>query len=369
MVNVTKNHPVANGVAFFNGSLFVALVDRIYRYDNVANRLDKGPLDYDSEIVGPSILPNDTWHGWRYIRFSPADNKLYLAVGAPCNVPGDERTDCVDENNNSSYFGKIIRMYPNGSNIEVFAKGIRNSVGFDFHPTTNELWFTDNGRDNMDQPDHNNMPPDELNHAPKEGLHFGFPYCYGMNISDNKFSTKNNCSLYNPAIVELQPHAAAIGMRFYNKLQFPGLQKAVFIAEHGSWNRNPPGGYRVTVVRFDDNGKPTDYSPFIHGWLSDPPKNCTTDKDCGTNEHCQFKYGSPYCSGWGRPSDIEVLKDGSLLISDETRGTIYRVTFQDPQTNVEIFVIIVISIIFLLLIVVGIIAFFIQRSKRYVTIQ
>jgi len=178
VIPITKSLKVANGVAYNNGHLYVALVDRIYRYDNVENRLEQVPLEPSREVVGPTMLPDHSWHGWRYIRFSP-DNRLYLSVGAPCNVPGDQKEDCVDERDDKNLYGKIVRMNPDGSNLEVFAKGVRNSVGFDFHPTTKDLWFTDNGRDYMKQPDHNFIPPDELNHAPTKGLHFGFPYCYG----------------------------------------------------------------------------------------------------------------------------------------------------------------------------------------------
>jgi len=366
VINVTKSLKVANGVAFYNGSLYVALVDQIQRYDDVENRLDKAPLEPSAIIVGPSILPNNTWHGWRYIRFSP-DGKLYLAVGAPCNIPGEIMDNCVDDKDNKNYYGKILRMNPDGSNIEVFAKGIRNSVGFDFHPKTKQLWFTDNGRDNMNQTDHNNMPPDELNHASTTGLHFGFPFCYGKNLQDNKFNPNNNCSNYTGAAVELAPHAAAIGMRFYNQYLFNDFFGSVIIAEHGSWNRNPPSGYRVSVVKLNSNGS-MEYINFINGWLSNPAKNCTTDKDCGGSSKCLFQYGSPYCSGWGRPADIEILPDGSILISDEGKGTIYRVTYINPQWEIEYIILFTIIGIVVLLIIIFIVFYFTSK-KTYETIQ
>jgi len=283
------------------------------------------------------------------------------------DIPGDQMENCVDDKDNKNYFGKILRMNPDGSNIEVFAKGIRNSVGFDFHPFTKELWFTDNGRDKMNQTDHNNMPPDELNHAPTSGLHFGFPFCYGKNLSDNIFNPNNNCSSYTGASVELSPHVAAIGMRFYNYSLFPGFRNSVFIAEHGSWNRNPPSGYRVTVVKFNDNGL-MEYINFVNGWLTNPAKNCTTDKDCEGTSKCLIADGSPYCSGWGRPADVEVLPDGTILVSDEIKGIIYRVTYSEQESMAWYTAFLIIIGIFITILVI-VIVFYFMSKRQYIVVN
>jgi glucose/arabinose dehydrogenase len=190
-------------------------------------------------------------------------------------------------------------MKPEGTGLDIFAHGVRNSVGFDWHPKTKELWFTDNGRDWLGD----DLPPDELNHAPQKGLHFGFPYCHGKNIPDPKFGDKRQCLKFVPPATELGPHVAALGMRFYTGKMFPHeYRNHIFIAEHGSWNRSTPIGYRVTLVRIQNN-RTVEYEVFAEGWLQ----------------------GS---QAWGRPVDVLVLPDGALLVSDDRANAIYRIGYQ-----------------------------------------
>ena len=273
-----------NGVAFRDGALYVAEVHRVSRFDEIETRLDNPP----QAVVVNDQLPTDRWHGWKFIRFGP-DGKLYVPVGAPCNVC--ERED--------ERYASLLRMNADGSGLEIFAKGIRNTVGFDWHPDSHELWFTDNGRDNMG----NDVPPDELNRAPKQGLHFGFPYCHSGRIPDPDFGAQQPCTQFTPPAQELGPHVAAIGMRFYTGKMFPqAYRNQIFIAEHGSWNRRDPIGYRVMLVRLEDN-KATSYEVFAEGWLQ----------------------GSV---GWGRPSDVLVMPDGALLVADDRAHKIYRISYE-----------------------------------------
>jgi len=272
-----------NGVAFRDGSLYIAEIHRIIRLDNIEDSLKSPP----QPVVVSDRLPSDRWHGWKYIKFGP-DGKLYVPVGAPCNV-------C--ENKDPRY-ASLLRMDPDGSNLEVFAKGIRNTVGFDWHPQSKELWFTDNGRDNLGD----DLPPDELNHASRSGMHFGFPYCHGKEISDPEFGHLWACEEFTPATVELQPHGASLGMLFYTGKMFPpAFKDRIFIAEHGSWNRSEKVGYRVSVVRIKEDGE-ISYGPIVQGWHK--------KEDV-----------------WGRPVDLLQMPDGSLLISDDYAGVIYRLSF------------------------------------------
>lgn len=273
----------ANGVAFKDGSLYVAEISRILRFDNIEKSLRKPP---QFAVVSDSF-PDKEAHGWKFIRFGP-DGKLYVPIGMPCNI-------CEEEDKR---FGTIMRMNPDGSGLEIYASGIRNTVGFDWSPENRELWFTDNGRDNLGD----NLPPDELNRAPKKGMNFGFPYCYGKGHPDPKYQGAE-CEQYSPAELELGPHVAALGMRFYTGTMFPAQYRGgIFIAEHGSWNRSTPIGYRVMFVKMK-NGKPVSYDVFAEGWLQ----------------------GS---AAWGRPVDVEVLPDGSLLVSDDKADVIYRISYQ-----------------------------------------
>jgi glucose/arabinose dehydrogenase len=272
-----------NGVAFRDGALYVAEVNRVWRYDDIERNLEKPPRP----VLVSAGFPSDRHHGWKFIRFGP-DGLLYVPVGAPCNIcnPRDPR------------YATIMRMTPDGGGLEVFARGVRNTVGFDWQPGTNVLWFTDNGRDMMGD----DVPPDELNRAPEAGMHFGYPFCHGGTIPDPEFGRQRPCGDFTAPARNLGPHVAAIGMRFYTGSMFPPeYRNQVFIAEHGSWNRSTPIGYRVMLVRVD-GASATSYEPFAEGWLQ--------GRDA-----------------WGRPADVEVMPDGSLLVSDDEAGVIYRSSY------------------------------------------
>jgi glucose/arabinose dehydrogenase len=276
----------ANGVAFKDGSLFIGASSTIYRMDNIEATLANPP----KPTVVYDQFPSDSHHGLRYISFGP-DNKLYVGVGAPCNV-------CIPS---KPYYGSICRINPDGSGFEIYASGIRNSVGFDWNPDTKEMWFTDNGRDNLGD----TIPNDELNKAPQAGMNFGFPYCHQGNIPDPEFGKGKNCSDYTPPVKLLGAHVASLGMRFNKENKFPPEYKnAIFIAEHGSWNRSTPIGYRVVVLKMDSNGNPMDPVPFAYGWLQDNKE------------------------AMGRPVDVQFLKDGSLLVSDDYNGTVYKISYK-----------------------------------------
>ena len=274
------------GVAFRNGALYVSAIDRILRFDEIENHLNDPP----KPVVVTDRLPSDKHHGWKYLAFGP-DGKLYVAVGVPCNI-------CEVD---FARHGHIARMNPDGSGYEVVARGIRNSVGFDWDPSNKQLWFTDNGRDWMGD----DQPPDELNHAPKDGLHFGYPHCHGRAISDPEFGKEHPCSDFRAPVLELGPHVAALGMRFYSGSMFPPeYQGRIFIAEHGSWNRSKKIGYRLTLATPSKDGR-WSYSTFAEGW----------------------KQGE---QAWGRPVDILQMSDGSLLVSDDEAGVIYRIAYHSP---------------------------------------
>ncbi len=273
------------GVAFRHGALYVSAVDRIVRLDDIERDLDHPP----KPVVVTSAFPSDTHHGWKFIAFGP-DGKLYVPVGAPCNIcePDTDR------------YANIMRMNADGSGLEVFARGIRNSVGFDWNPQTKELWFTNNGRDMMGD----DVPPDTLHRAPRSGLNFGYPYCHGGTIADPQFGSRHACSEFAAPAQLLGPHVASLGMRFYTGSQFPAsYRNQIFIAEHGSWNRSHKIGYRVTLVRLGADGRATGYTPFAEGWLQGE-------------------------SAWGRPADVLVAPDGSLLVSDDLAGAIYRIRYR-----------------------------------------
>jgi glucose/arabinose dehydrogenase len=281
---IAKGLNMPNGVALRDGALYIAEVSRITRLDDIESRLDSPP----TPVVVNDRLPTDRHHGWKFIRFGP-DGLLYVPVGAPCNVCERERPE----------YASITRMRPDGKDLEVFARGVRNSVGFDWHPETRELWFTDNGRDLLGD----DRPPDELNRAPKPGMHFGFPYCFGTDISDPEFGSTHPCSDFTPPAIGLGPHVAALGMRFYTGTMFPAeYRNRIFIAEHGSWNRSVPIGARLTVVRRSPDGS-LRYEVFAQGW--------------------QDAQGQR----WGRPVDVQVMPDGALLVSDDQAGAIYRITY------------------------------------------
>ena len=270
-----------NGIAFHNGDLYVAEIDRIIRYVDIESHLEVAPT---GEVLDIN-LPSDRHHGWRYIGFGP-DDKLYISIGAPCNI-------C-----DKFGYAQIIRVNTNGTDRETYASGIRNSVGFTWHPTSGELWFTDNGRDMLGD----DIPACELNRAPRQGLHFGYPYCHAGEISDPKFGSGRDCSSFSPPVQNLGPHVAPLGVKFYTGDLFPDeYRNQIFIAEHGSWNRSKKIGYRITLVRLEGN-QAVSYEPFAEGWLQREQVS-------------------------GRPVDLLVLEDGSMLVSDDFSGKIYRITY------------------------------------------
>ncbi|MEO8443832.1 MAG: PQQ-dependent sugar dehydrogenase [Gammaproteobacteria bacterium] len=275
-----------NGVAFHDGALYVAEQKRIVRYPAAEERRDGPRLP---EVVDPALPYKGVLHSWKYLAFGP-DNKLYVPVGAPCNV-------CVEPG-----FGVILRMNADGSGREVVATGIRNSVGFDWQPGTGELWFTDNGRDMLGD----DVPPCELNRVQRPGLDFGFPYCHAGDIADPQFGAAGRCSDSVAPVQKLGPHVAPLAVKFYTGSMFPGeYRNQALIAEHGSWNRSKEAGktgYRITLVRLKGDTA-VSYEPFIEGWLN----------------------GDEVL---GRPVDLLVAPDGSLLVSDDQRGVIYRISYQ-----------------------------------------
>jgi len=271
---------VPNGVAFRDGALYVAEISRILKIDNAESAGPAKPqVVYDK-------LPRETQHGWKFIRFGP-DGKLYVPIGAPCNV-------CDREG-----YAQIGVLDFSSGKLETFAKGIRNTVGFDWHPVTRELWFTDNGRDWLGD----ELPADELNRAPRAGSHFGFPYCHQGDLPDPEFGSGRGCDEFVAPVQKLGAHVAALGMRFYTGAMFPAAYRnQIFIAEHGSWNRSKKTGYRISLVRLDAAGRALAYEPFAEGWLQGD-------------------------SAWGRPVDLEILPDGSLAVSDDRAGMIYRIRY------------------------------------------
>lgn len=271
-----------NGVAFRDGSLYVAENYRILRFDNIESTLEH-PGDYK---VIYDKFPTDKAHGWKFIAFGP-DGKLYVPVGAPCNI-------CEPQ----PPYASITRMNPDGTGFEIFARGIRNTVGFTWQPETKQMWFTDNGRDMLGD----DIPNDELNLADKPGMNFGYPYCHQGDLPDPDFGKGRNCKDFTPPVLKLGPHVASLGLRFYTGTLFPSHYKNnLFIAEHGSWNRSHKIGYRVMLVNLQNN-KPVNYSEFATGWLQ------------------------PNEDVLGRPVDVQVATDGALLVSDDQKGVIYRIS-------------------------------------------
>ena len=284
---------VPNGVAFKDGDLYVAELSRILRYRNIEKNLAHAKAE-----VFYSGLPKDSHHGWKYIRFAP-DGSLIVPQGAPCNA-------CEVDNNHAS----IFKISSDGKKISTVAKGVRNTVGFDFNPKNGDMIFSDNGRDMLGD----NIPPCEINKIPAKNwqesnpLHYGFPLCHSDNIKDPIFSEKiagkKSCEEFTKPILNLGAHVAPLGVKFYTGSMFPAEYKnQILIAEHGSWNRSVPQGYRVSMAWTEDGGHSYKYKIFIEGWLT--------------------KEGNK----WGRPVDLAVMSDGSLLISDDESGVIYRVTY------------------------------------------
>ena len=281
---IVDNLYMPNGIAFKNGDLYVAEIHRLLKFENIESNID----DAKYTIISDEF-PTDQHHGWRYITFGP-DEKLYIPIGSPCNY--------CDEPD----YGVITRVNKDGSNKTIVARGMRNTVGITFHPKTNELWFTDNGRDMLGD----DIPPGELNRVSYNGEHFGFPFCHGKNIKDPILGNLGSCEESTGPVQELDAHVAPLGLKFYTGSQFPNEYKnQIFIPEHGSWNRTKKSGYRITVVKLDGNNA-ISYETFADGWMKDE----TT---------------------MGRPVDIAITNDGSMLVSDDHNGVIYRITYNEKE--------------------------------------
>ncbi|MEJ2004452.1 MAG: PQQ-dependent sugar dehydrogenase [Cyclobacteriaceae bacterium] len=275
-----------NGVAFRDGDLYVAEVNRILRYPDIENNLASPP---EPEVIYDEY-PTEKHHGWKYIAFGD-DGKLYVPVGAPCNIcnPDDE------------IFASITRMNPDGSDLEVYAHGVRNSVGFDWDPNTGDFWFTDNGRDNLGD----SIPPCEMNRVTAPGQHFGYPFCHGGYLADPEFGDLADCSDFVPPQVQFEAHTAPLGMKFYRGNMFPEEYRGdIIVAQHGSWNRSSKIGYRLMRVSVE-NGEAVDHSVFVDGWLNEAEQE-----------------------SWGRPVDVVEMPDGSILVSDDQAGKIYRIYYE-----------------------------------------
>jgi len=306
-----------------------------------------------------------------FVQVSPVDGRLYMALGSPCNTPDDPSDanatcggyiagrQCDYPAALLPYIGTIISgALPNFTDIRVEVHGLRNSVGMEF--VDGELWFTDNGRDNMD-PGHDNRPPDELNRRVKNATNtnYGFPFCYGSDTFDPEFNKVNNCLAYVPTVQNLMPHAAALGLRAYQNAKrksFPAqYHSGLFIAEHGSWDRDPPSGYRVSFVTLDANLTPTAYESFASGWLLWPGGNASTNP----------------AATWARVADVELLDDGSMLITNERRGEIYRVFYSPPVTPADdgpdylLYIGIGVGVVVLGVIVVGVILYRARKTSKY----
>ncbi|MGX9429535.1 MULTISPECIES: PQQ-dependent sugar dehydrogenase [Bradyrhizobium] len=272
-----------NGVAFKDGTLYIAELSKVSKIEKIDDVIDSPPkptVIYDN-------LPKDEAHGWKFIAIGP-DNKLYVPVGQPGNnVLHDDA------------HGQIRRINLDGSGAEVYAVGVRNTVGFDWNPETKHLYFTDNGRDWLSE----TVPEDELNRVTKAGEDFGAPFCYQGNIIDQELGWGKSCSDYTPPVGLMGPHTASLGMRFYTGNMFPKTYKnAIFVARHGSWNKSKKEGGDVVVVKLDKDGKVKSVEPFLTGFLED-------------NKYV------------GRPVDVMQLKDGSLLVSDDWNGAVYRISY------------------------------------------
>ena len=281
-----------------NGNLYVMAIDKVLRYDGIEKNPNVAPVDMTAAFK----LPPLEHHNWKYIRFGP-DGKLYVPFGAPCNIctlPSDE-------------YAQIRRYNPDGSGMEVMATGVRNSVGFDFHPVTGELWFTDHGRDWMGD----DTPEDELNRLPKRPWwqfgqgripFFGFPYCHANGVADPDVKKPQACDGVTLPVTTMGAHAANMGVQFYTGNMFPADYKnALFVARKGSWNRSTQSGYDVVVVRADADGKNAQVSPFLSGFA-----------DAAAHTF------------WGRPAYLLQMPDGALLVSDEQTGAIYRISYARP---------------------------------------
>lgn len=275
------------GVAFLRGDLYVAEISRIVRFREIGYRLDQPP---PPDVVA-DIYPSERVHAWKVLKVG-TDGKLYAPVGAPCNI-------CRSD---GPLFATMTRVDIDGKNLEIVASGIRNTVGYDWHPVTGELYFTDNGADWLGE----DKPPDELNRVSAPGQHFGYPYCHGADVADEHYGSERPCDQTVGPVWTFPAHVAPLGIRFYRGEMFPAEYRGqLFVAQHGSWNRQQPVGYRLVVVRFKD-GQPVSDEVFAEGWR--PPEG----------------------KEWGRPVDMLELADGSLLVSDDLLGAVYRITYRRP---------------------------------------
>jgi glucose/arabinose dehydrogenase len=280
---IAKGLNLPNGIAFKNGVLYIAEIHRITKMEGIEDKLDAPPA------MTPvyETLPKDAPHGWKYLAFGP-DGKLYFNIGAPCNI-------CIPPDTHAN----ISSVNPDGTGFEYFAHGVRNSVGFDWHPVTKELYFATHARDWLGE----DVPNDRLDHAPKKGLHFGFPYCHQGDILDPEFGKGRSCAEFAPPLLKTGPHVAGNGVHFYTGSMFPPeYRNRMFLAQRGSWNRSQKTGFKVMMVTLRPGDVPR-YETFAEGWLD----------------------GDKF---WGRPVYTQQMKDGSLLISDDYVGAIYRVTYQ-----------------------------------------
>ncbi len=282
---IAKGLKSPNGVAFKDGDLYIGEISKISKISNIERKLDNPGAP---EVIYDKY-PTEGHHGWKFISFGP-DGKLYVPVGAPCNI-----CESKDE-----IFGTITRLDVNTRKMEIVQSGVRNSVGLAWHPDNKQLWFTDNGSDWLGE----EVPACELNHATKDGQHFGYPYCHQGDLADPEFGKSRNCNEFSPPAQKLGAHIAPLGLEFYQGKQFPtSYRKQILIAEHGSWNRKSPLGYRITQVTLDKNQNVTGYKIFAEGWLQNG-------------------------KAWGRPVDLEHLPDGSLLVSDDFANVIYRISYK-----------------------------------------
>jgi glucose/arabinose dehydrogenase len=280
---IAKGLNLPNGIAFKNGTLYIAEIHRITKMEGIESHLDNPP----AMTVVYDTLPKDAPHGWKYLAFGP-DGKLYFNIGAPCNI-------CVPPDTHAN----ISRVNPDGTGFEYFAHGVRNSVGFDWHPVTKELYFTTHARDWLGE----DVPSDRLDHAPKKGLHFGFPFCHQGDIPEPEFGKGHSCGEFAAPLLKTGPHVAGNGLQFYTGSMFPGDYKnRMFLAQRGSWNRTQKSGFKVMMATLR-NGDVPKYETFAEGWLD----------------------GGGF---WGRPVYTQQMKDGSLLISDDYAGAIFQVTYQ-----------------------------------------
>jgi glucose/arabinose dehydrogenase len=280
------------GVAYKDGALYVFAIDKVLKYDGIAGNPNAQPQDLTEKFD----LPKEQHHNWKYVAFGP-DGKLYVPFGAPCNICEPPKE-----------YAQIRRYNPDGSGKEVIATGVRNSVGFDWHPRTKQLWFSDHGRDWMGD----NAPSDELNRLAKPGANFGFPYCHANGVVDADFKKPKAeaCKGVTMPVLLTGPHAATMGVKFYSGKMFPKeYQNTMFIARKGSWNRTKPNGFDVVNVRVSSDGKSAKMTPFLTGF--------NESKD-------SYKF-------WGRPAYVAQMPDGALLVSDEQVGAIYRISYQAPK--------------------------------------